>query len=888
MPDAYQRLVKALSSHYRLERELGAGGMATVYLAEDLKHQRKVAIKVLRPELAATLGAERFDREIATAARFQHPHILPLLESGHSGGFLYYVMPYVEGESLRDRLAREGELPIHDAVKILMEVTDALGYAHALDVVHRDIKPENVLLSRRHALVTDFGVAKAVSDAARDQSVTTTGVAIGTPAYMSPEQAAADPHIDQRADIYAVGALGYEILTGRPPFTGKSAAEILAAQVTQAPEPLETRRPACPAPLAQVIMRCLEKRPADRWQTADELLTALEPLATPSGGTTPTVTRPIGAAAPERRRGRWLAIAAGVGAILVGGVLVLSRGHAPALSLSGRAQVTLDPGLEIEPALSPDGKLIAYVAGPLTAMKLYVRQLEGGAPIPVVRDVGGWQRAPSWSADGRRLLYWSQRGIEVVPAFGGTPRMLVAGSRVTAPGTIAPDGGHFVFASGDSVYVSAVDGGTTRLVTTAPAPYSFSWSPDGTRIAFVAGNINYLAPITFGNIAPSSVWTVAAAGGTAVRATDEQWFNASPLWTRDGRSLLYVSSRAGGRDVFQQALGRSGRPSGLPAQVTTGLSALTIGLSADGRRLAYAQFTETSNVWSINLAPGAAVSISQAQPVTIGNQTIEGFGVSPDGRWLAFDSNRSGEQRIYRMRLPGGDPQQLTNDSGSVFFPQWSPDGGEIIMHGFRGDRRQLFVVAAEGGPLRQITRGADHRLAVWRPDGQSVGMVTEFGTGTGHVEVTSRSSDGPWSAPQAVPLVLGRDTLQGRDVGAAAWSPDGRFLACAYRGGLLIAPAVGGQVRMLGFPAPPILVARPQWSADSRWVYYLALDSSGVVGSVNGVSVAGGPPHVFVRFDDPTRPWHRYGVGVHGQTVYVTLGDLESDIWVADITSRR
>src|SRR6266852_4066521 len=244
--------------------------------------------------------------------------------------------------------------------------------------------------------------------------------------------------------------------------------------------------------------------------------------------------------------------------------------------------------------------------------------------------------------------------------------------------------------------------------------------------------------------------------------------------------------------------------------------------------------------------------------------------------------------RASGSRPPGGDPQQLTNDSGSVFFPQWSPDGGEIIMHGFRGDRRQLFVVAAEGGPLRQITRGADHRLAVWRPDGQSVGMVTEFGTGTGHVEVTSRSSDGPWSAPQAVPLVLGRDTLQGRDIGGAAWSPDGRFLACANRSGLLIAPAVGGQVRMLALPAPPILVARPQWSADSRWVYYLALDSSGVVGSVNGVSVAGGPPHVFVRFDDPTRPWHRYGVGVHGQTVYVTLGDLESDIWVADITSRR
>jgi len=209
MPETSPRLTKALASRYRLERELGSGGMATVYLAEDVKHHRKVAVKVLKPQLAATLGAERFSKEIETVAGFQHPHILPLLDSGHVGGFLYYVMPYVEGESLRDRLARQGELPIHDAVKILVEVTDALAYAHARGVVHRDIKPDNVLLSGRHALVTDFGVAKAVSEAAGGQGVTTTGMAIGTPAYMAPEQAAADPHIDQRADIYAVGVLGY-------------------------------------------------------------------------------------------------------------------------------------------------------------------------------------------------------------------------------------------------------------------------------------------------------------------------------------------------------------------------------------------------------------------------------------------------------------------------------------------------------------------------------------------------------------------------------------------------------------------------------------------------------------------------------------------------------
>ena len=207
-------------------------------------------------------------------------------------------MPYVEGESLRTRLARHGELPIHDAVKILVEVTDALAYAHERGVVHRDIKPDNVLLSGRHALVTDFGVAKALSEATGRQQLTTAGVALGTPAYMAPEQAAAEPNLDHRADLYAVGVLGYELLTSRPPFTGRSSQEVLAAHMTQRPEPLCARRPACPPGLEAVIMRCLEKRPADRWQSAEELLALLEPLAAPSGGTTPTATRPVEAAPP--------------------------------------------------------------------------------------------------------------------------------------------------------------------------------------------------------------------------------------------------------------------------------------------------------------------------------------------------------------------------------------------------------------------------------------------------------------------------------------------------------------------------------------------------------------------------------------------------------------
>jgi TolB-like protein/tRNA A-37 threonylcarbamoyl transferase component Bud32/Tfp pilus assembly protein PilF len=319
------RLTAALADRYRIDRELGQGGMATVYLAEDLKHHRKVAIKVLREDLAASMGSARFLREIEIAAQLQHPNILPLLDSGDADGFLYYVMPYVTGQSLRERLAREGELPVHEAVRLISEVADALAYAHEHGVVHRDIKPDNVMISGRHALVADFGVAKAVTEATGRSTVTTLGVAVGTPAYMSPEQAAADPHIDQRSDIYAVGAMAYELLTGRPPFVGATPQQVLAAHVTEAPDSVAKRRPGIPPALEAVVMRCLAKRPADRWQTAGELHAALEPIATPSSGITPTQTQPVRAMRMPRRL-RWIA-AAVVLAIVAVAASRLVRGH---------------------------------------------------------------------------------------------------------------------------------------------------------------------------------------------------------------------------------------------------------------------------------------------------------------------------------------------------------------------------------------------------------------------------------------------------------------------------------------------------------------------------------------------------------------------------------
>jgi tetratricopeptide (TPR) repeat protein len=283
-----QRLQSALADTHRILKELGGGGMSRVFLAEEIRLGRQVVVKVLPPETGAAVNVERFEREIQLAARLQHPHIVPLLSAAAAGDLLYYVMPFIQGESLRSKLAREAELPVAEAARILREIVDALSYAHRNGVVHRDIKPDNVLLSDGHAVVTDFGVAKAVSASSGSSSLTSLGVALGTPAYMAPEQAAADPHVDHRADIYAVGIMAYEMLAGRTPFTAPTSQAMLAAHITQTPEAIAKVRPAVSPAFNAVLMRCLEKRAADRWQSAAELLGQLEAAVTPSGGLAPT------------------------------------------------------------------------------------------------------------------------------------------------------------------------------------------------------------------------------------------------------------------------------------------------------------------------------------------------------------------------------------------------------------------------------------------------------------------------------------------------------------------------------------------------------------------------------------------------------------------------
>ena len=330
------RLADALGDRYRILRELGEGGMATVLQATDLKHDRLVAIKVMRPELAAALGAERFLREIRIAAQLVHPHILGLLDSGRVGegpdALLYYVMPFVDGETLRARLARDGALPPRDALRILREMADALAKAHRAGVVHRDLKPDNIFLADGHALLADFGIARAVS-AGRENATpagpgatlaTALGTSIGTPAYMAPEQAAADPAIDHRADLYSLGVVAYEMLAGRPPFEAASTHQLIVAHLTEAPAPLVERRPGLDPALAAIVMRCLQKPPDARFPDADALSAALD--AVNLGATGPS-TVPIAAIAPAGASRRPLLIGGLVAlAVLAGAVALRSRG----------------------------------------------------------------------------------------------------------------------------------------------------------------------------------------------------------------------------------------------------------------------------------------------------------------------------------------------------------------------------------------------------------------------------------------------------------------------------------------------------------------------------------------------------------------------------------
>ena len=397
MTIALDRLTTALADRYRLDHQLGQGGMATVYLAHDLRHDRQVAVKVLRPELAAVIGAERFLAEIKVTAHLQHPHILPLFDSGASDGFLFYVMPYVEGETLRDRLDRDRQLPIEEVVRLASGVAEALDYAHRHGVVHRDIKPENILVHEGQPLIADFGIALALTQA-NGSRLTETGLSLGTPHYMSPEQATGDRQIDGRSDIYALGAVAYELLAGEPPHDGPSAQAVIAKIVTEEPRRLRLLRASVPPHVEATIHKALAKLPADRFATAGEFGEAIKHPG--------LVALLEGGGADTRRRFMPLAaafIGLGLVAGLAGGFTVWNRvERIPPLSRF-EISVPLRGGPFQLTALSPDGSALLYVGVRDGRQALYLRRLGELAATPIPATEGASN--PVFSPDGTHLLF---------------------------------------------------------------------------------------------------------------------------------------------------------------------------------------------------------------------------------------------------------------------------------------------------------------------------------------------------------------------------------------------------------------------------------------------------------------------------------------------------
>ncbi|MEP6688780.1 MAG: protein kinase [Gemmatimonadales bacterium] len=875
MNQSRTRLAIALADRYRLERELGAGGMATVYLAHDIRHDRQVAVKVLRPELAAVIGAERFLSEIKTTANLQHPHILPLFDSGQAESFLFYVMPFVEGESLRDRLTREKQLPVADAVRLATEVAAALDYAHRHGVIHRDIKPENILLHDGSALVADFGIALAASKAGGTR-ITETGMSIGTPHYMSPEQAMGERDITARSDIYALGAVTYEMLIGEPPFTGPTAQAIVAKVLTEEPRPLVVRRRSIPPEVEATVLTALEKLPADRFGSAQEFAAGLSSAtgARRTGGR----ARPAAAPAPWWRRSMPLAI--GAVALAVGAYLLGARRSQPTglpLTFGQSIKVTWDPALEALPAISPDGKTVAYASGTSTRMRVFARPVAGGRGLPLTDDTTQVQAHPRWSPDGSRVLFLERGGVVSVPATGGVEKPEVppgrSGSVIAA--TWSPDGARIAYVIGDSLFIRD-DRGVSRGVARVFEAHGCGWSPDGESIACASGNAIALTIGTlFGNASPSKIVTVRVGDGPVVPLTDSLSLNQSPVWSPDGRWLYYVSNRFGPRDIFAQRMS-GGAPLGPALRLTTGLNAHTISLSADGRRLAYADLAIESNAWSITMQDHPGGAAGTATRLTHGSQFVEATELSRDGRWLYYDSDLSGNMDLYRMALPDGAAERLTTDPSDDFWASPSPDGREVVFHSWRGGSRDIWVMPLDGGPVQRVTSSpAQEAIASWAPDGNGLAYCI-FGEQGGIWTV--RRVNGAWQAP-----------VQRLDHGFfPRWSPDGRILAFGSKrsdGSLWRMPADSGAPSLLvdSTGSGGLLGDVPVWREDGRGIYTRSIDAAGQT-SFWFIPLDGGAPRRVFSFGGGAIAPARGGWGVERNVLVYSAPEWRGDIWVMEV----
>jgi len=726
-------LKAALAGRYRVERELGRGGMATVYLARDLKHDRLVAVKVLRPELAAFLGTERFLREIGLTAQLQHPHILTLIDSGEADGFVYYVMPYVEGGSLRQRLEKEGPLPLDEALRITRAIASALDFAHGRGAIHRDIKPENIMLHQGEPMVADFGIALAVSTAGRER-LTETGLSLGTPAYMSPEQATADPKLDGRTDQYSLASVLYEMLAGEPPYTGPTAQAIIAKRLSEPIPHLSTLR-LVPSAVELATSRALSKSPADRFHTMGEFASAL--------------------ALADRRPVRRAPLTWGVGALAVliiigGGAWLYSHRNSRLAGDPNVVPFTSSPGQKFDPAFSRDGNEIAYSWNGENHDNgdIYVKLIGAGGPLRITSNPAEEHR-PAWSPDGRYIAFMrddpsgSRSAYFVIPALGGSERKIgeAYGQRALGERGVGRcidwslDGKYLIVAdqmtpedSRPSILLLSVEDGQRKVVVSQPALYvgTPTLSPDGNLVAYVQGS-GFLA---------GDIHLVPASGGQPRRVTSDGRFLNGLAWTADGKEIVFASNRGGLQRLWRISL------SGGPPEPLNGVGegANSPSIAAKGDRLAYLNGRVDANLWRM---PGPGWNGRRPTPVKVIASSRDDFdgAFSSDGNRIAFGSDRSGNYEIWTCNSDGTNQTQLTSLKAAVAgSPRWSPDGNAIAFDARLEGHGDIFVIGADGRSLRRLTSDpSENNVPTWSRDGKWIYFSSNR---TGNWQI--------WKAPSA------------------------------------------------------------------------------------------------------------------------------------------
>ncbi len=815
MADLLNTLRSALAGQYRVDREVGAGGMATVYLAHDLKHDRRVAIKVLRPELAAAVGGDRFLREIKLTAGLQHPHIVPLYDSGDADGTVYYVMPYVEGESLRARLERVKQLPIREALDIARAVASALEYAHRRNIVHRDIKPENILLSvdaqdgamGLQALVADFGVAVAMESAGRSR-LTASGISVGTPAYMSPEQASAERSLGAASDVYALGVVLYEMLTGEPPFSGPTAQAVIAKVMSEAPIALRLRRSTVPLAVDAAVATALAKVPADRFATAAQFAEALR-----------TEEHAGAAAGYDKPFIRSNAVPWAIAAVLAMALIIQSVRRASTGEASMVKSTLLPPpGEEFSDrrdfgALSRDGQRLAFVVQSVRgASRIWVRDLSDLRAEPVAGTEGA--SAPFWSPDGRSIAFFARGQLLRVNAAGGTP-MRVSDAQAGESGTWGPDDaiyfsstrGIFRIGSGETA------GGQPRLVFRSDSARSLSrpsMGSDGHFLLLTRG----LQEMVLGDTRTGVLTHVKD------EAVDAQFTGEN--------AVAYFGP---GEALFLQGIDlAAARMVGDPIEIGGPVRSASFQIS----------FT-TSATGTVTYLLARAV----AGPLVVGRNGVVTDTIKQDGGMGAAPGHRPaslaliGNAGLFRYDLSRRTATLLHKTP--VINLDWSPDDARLVFSAWC----TLMVIDADGGGLRRVTESPESeclrvtdwydsdRVIVTRTTAGRSSEIWEYGVSDGIgkslVSAGANTRDGTVS-PNGLHLAYASDVtgtfavylrpLRGAGAGerisldggrAPLWSADGRELFFVTPAGDVMAAAVTpGTAASIG--QPKRLFRAPGW----------------------------------------------------------------------------